>query len=204
MNGRKRPSIGSLMNKALFGGLIVADADARQRRRDVRVLLVGATGFIGSAIAARLRGEAHSIVAVSRSEGPETQALQAERIVRLDVSRAVRPQDWAPHLSGVDAVVNCVGVLQDSARDSTRGAHVEGPAALFTACEAAGVRRVIHFSAIGADVAQPTAFSDTKREAEASLAGRDLDWVILRPSVVVGRPAYGGSALFRGLASLPP
>ena len=32
---------------------------------------------------------------------------------------------------------------------------------------------------------------------------RDLDWVILRPSVVVGRQAYGGSALFRGLAALP-
>jgi hypothetical protein len=65
------------------------------------------------------------------------------------------------------------------------------------------VRRVIHFSAIGVDRARPSDFSRTKFAAEEELRRRDLDWVILRPSVVVGRPAYGGSALFRGLAALP-
>jgi hypothetical protein len=48
-----------------------------------------------------------------------------------------------------------------------------------------------------------TDFSRTKAEGDAALAARDLDWVILRPSVVVGRQAYGGGALFRGLAALP-
>jgi uncharacterized protein YbjT (DUF2867 family) len=65
------------------------------------------------------------------------------------------------------------------------------------------VRRVIHFSAIGVDHATPTAFSETKRKGEQALIARELDWVILRPSVVIGRTAYGGSALLRGLAALP-
>lgn len=117
--------------------------------------------------------------------------------------RAGEPQAWLPHLDGIDAVINCVGILQDAPGDTTRAAHVSGPAALFAACEEAGVRRVVHLSAIGVDRATLTEFSISKAAAEADLAQRDLDWVILRPSVVVGAAAYGGSALFRGLAALP-
>ena len=78
-----------------------------------------------------------------------------------------------------------------------------GPAVLFEACEAAGVRRVIHFSAVGVDRGARSSFSASKAAGDAALQARDLDWVILRPSVVLGRPVYGASALFRGLATLP-
>jgi hypothetical protein len=74
---------------------------------------------------------------------------------------------------------------------------------LYGACEISGVRRVIHLSAIGVDQSTPSPFSKTKRQAEIALGRRDLDWVVLRPSVVIGRSAYGGSALLRGLAALP-
>jgi uncharacterized protein YbjT (DUF2867 family) len=99
--------------------------------------------------------------------------------------------------------VNCAGVLQDSWRDSTSSVHNEAPAALWEACEQAGVRRVIHFSAMGVERGGLTDFSHSKRAGDEALKTRDLDWVILRPSIVVGRPAFGGSALFRGLAALP-
>ena len=59
--------------------------------------------------------------------------------------------DWLAHLTGVDAVVNAAGVLQDSPWDSTHGVHAAGPAALFEACERAGVRRVVHISAVGVE-----------------------------------------------------
>jgi hypothetical protein len=49
----------------------------------------------------------------------------------------------------------------------------------------------------------PTEFSQSKRAGDAALMSRDLDWVVLRPGVVIGRAAYGGSALIRGLSSLP-
>lgn len=68
---------------------------------------------------------------------------------------------------------------------------------------APGRPAVIQVSAIGVDETAPTAFSQAKRDGDATLMARDLDWVVLRPSVVVGRQAYGGSALFRGLAALP-
>jgi uncharacterized protein YbjT (DUF2867 family) len=169
----------------------------------LRVLLVGASGLIGSAVAARLGRDGHTIVAVGRGGGPAAARVPAEKWVKLDLRSAIRPEDWLPHLAGVDAVVNCAGVLQDSGRDSTAAVHRDGPVALWKACEQAGVRRVVHFSAMGADRGALTGFSRTKIEGDEALASSALDWVILRPSVVVGRPAYGGSALFRGLAALP-
>jgi hypothetical protein len=81
--------------------------------------------------------------------------------------------------------------------------HHHGIANLFTACEQLGIRRVIHFSAIGVDRDTPSAFSETKLSGDKALMARDLDWIILRPSVVIGRSAYGASALMRGLAALP-
>lgn len=169
----------------------------------MRVLLTGATGFIGAAVLAHLRDAGHDVVAVTRSRDADALRLGAASLIHIDMAKAMSPEHWTPHLAGIEAVVNCAGVLQDSARDSTAGVHIEGAAALFAACERSGVRRVIQVSAIGIDRETPTAFSRTKLKGDQALMARDLDWVILRPSVVVGRSAYGGSALFRGLAALP-
>ncbi|HEX9966195.1 MAG TPA: SDR family oxidoreductase [Allosphingosinicella sp.] len=169
----------------------------------MRILLIGASGLIGSAVAARLGRDGHEIIAVGRGGGPATRRVPVDRWVTLDLRQATTPEAWLPHLDGVDAVVNCAGVLQGSSRDSPGKIHREMPAALWRACEASGVRRVILFSALGVDRGGITDFSASKREGEQSLEASGLGWVILRPSVVVGRPAYGGSALFRALASLP-
>ncbi|MGL3107299.1 SDR family oxidoreductase [Bradyrhizobium sp. BR 1432] len=161
----------------------------------MRILLVGGTGLIGSAIHARLSAEGHECVLVSRhAAAPDT------RHISLDVARTTDASTWKSLLAGVDAVINAAGALQGQ---NMQGVHVAGSAALYAACESAGVRRVILFSAIGSNRDARTDFSRTKRDGEAALMARDLDWVVLRPSVVVGRPAYGGSALLRGLASLP-
>ncbi|HEU0098988.1 MAG TPA: SDR family oxidoreductase [Allosphingosinicella sp.] len=169
----------------------------------MRILLIGASGLIGSAVAARLKRDGHEIVAVGRGGGPAARRVPVDRWLFLDLRGVTTPQAWRPHLAGIEAVVNCAGVLQDSSRDSPGRVHRDMPLALWAACQAAGVRRVVHFSALGVDRGGITPFSSTKREGDDALAASDLDWVILRPSVVVGGPAYGGSALFRALASLP-
>jgi uncharacterized protein YbjT (DUF2867 family) len=168
-----------------------------------RVLLVGATGLIGSAVAARLRGADFRVTALIRRHGPAAQRLPTDRMVEADLRRMTDPEAWGQLLEGIDAVVNCAGVLQQGGRDSPAMVHVAAPKALYRACERAGVQRVIHFSAMGADLHALSEFSRSKSEIEQVLVASSLDWVVLRPSVVVGRPAYGGSALFRGLATLP-
>ena len=93
----------------------------------------------------------------------------------MDVADAAEISDWLPLLRDVDAVVNCAGVLQDSPGDSTSGVHVRGVSALFHACETAGVRRVIHLSAVGVNRETPTEFSRTKLAGDKALMECDLD-----------------------------
>ena len=161
----------------------------------MRILIVGGTGFIGSALNARLSAEGHECVTVARHATAKRQAGH----VQVDLSQT-NADDWKAIVKGFDAVINAAGALRGQ---DMEGLHVSGSGALYAACEAEGIRRVILFSAIGTNRDTPSVFSRTKREGEAILTSRDLDWVILRPSVVIGRPAYGGSALLRGLASLP-
>ena len=99
------------------------------------------------------------MIGVARGQSSATRRLPVAHWIRLDFREATRPVDWTPHLAGIDAVVNCAGVLQDSPRDSTAGVTSTAPRALFAACEAAGVRRVIHLSAIGVERGGATEFS---------------------------------------------
>src|SRR3954447_16830371 len=164
----------------------------------MKIAIVGGSGLIGSAILSHLSSRGHSVVSMSRS-APSAGAHG----VSIDISDATSPSYWLPYLAGIDAVVNCAGVLQDGPADSTSMVHDRGAATLFAACEQLQIRRVIHFSAIGVDRETPSAFSRTKLAGDQALMGRDLDWIILRPSVVIGRSAFGASALMRGLAALP-
>lgn len=166
----------------------------------MRVLLLGATGFVGSAVLARLRSRGISIRALSRSRAAQTQ--DGVEWVRGDLRTMTDAAQWGPLLAGCTAVINCAGVFADSARDSTSLVHIEAPTALYRACELAGVRRVILLSAIGVDD-RLTGFSRTKKDGEAVLSASKLEWVILRPSIILGAGASGGSALLRGLAALP-
>ena len=67
-----------------------------------------------------------------------------------DYRRLTLAGDWLPLLEGFDAVVNCVGVLQDGMHDDVQRIQGAATTALFAACERAGINRVVHISAIGA------------------------------------------------------
>jgi len=169
----------------------------------MRILVIGAYGFIGSAVVARLVADGHEVVGAGRRIKAARERRPDLDWVRIDLTRARKPEHWDQHLAGIDAVVNCAGVLQDGPADSTHKVHVEGASALFAACAQAGVRRVILISAVGVGAGENTRFARTKFAAEEALKREDLDWVILRPSLVVGHAAYGGMSMVRALAAIP-
>lgn len=173
------------------------------RETMMRMGVLGATGLIGSAVVARLLSEGHEVLGWARTIGSAARGQPAARWQALDMSRLATADGWRPHLADLDAVVNCAGLLQDAPGERVEAVHATAIAALAQACEQSGVRRFIQVSAIGLDTGTPTAFSRTKQVGDAALMARDMEWVVLRPSVVVGRQAYGGSALFRALATLP-
>lgn len=169
----------------------------------MRVLVLGASGFIGSATALELLRAGHEVVAGARRPEEARRRLPGLAWSRADFAELQTPEAWRPLLDGVDAVVNCVGVLQDGPGESPRIAHETGPTALFQACETAGVRRVIHLSAVGVEEGAGTGYADSKRATEAALTASALDWVVLRPSLILGDTVYGGTALLRSLSALP-
>lgn len=160
----------------------------------MRILLCGASGFIGQQIATAFRQAGHTVVARGRRSVPG-----------LDFVHATAAADWAQHLAGVDAVVNAAGVLRDSARAPIEAIHATAPIALFEACAQAGVRRVVQVSALGIE-GNDTRYAQTKRAADVRLLHLTqtdrLDGLVLRPSVVFG---LGGasSRLFHALSHLP-
>jgi uncharacterized protein YbjT (DUF2867 family) len=169
----------------------------------MRVLITGAYGLIGAACLERLRREGHDLVGAGRSIAQARLRFPYAGWVVADFGELTTPPSWHRLLSGIDAVVNCVGALQDGARDDLERVHVAAPAALFAACEERGIRRVVHVSAVGADRDGPTWFARSKGATESDLAGRGLDWVILRPGLVLARSVYGGTAMLRGAAGVP-
>ncbi|MDO5290767.1 MAG: NAD-dependent epimerase/dehydratase family protein [Pseudomonadota bacterium] len=162
-----------------------------------RVLLLGASGFIGRHVHQALLAAGHTVRVAGRTAPQPAQ--------RVDFARATQAAHWLPLLGEVDAVINTVGVLRDSARQPMQAIHADAPCALFTACVQAGVRRVLHLSALGID-GSDTPYARTKRVADAHLlalhqAGA-LRATVLRPSLVVG-PGSASSRLFMALARLP-
>ena len=168
----------------------------------MRVMIAGASGFIGSHIAAHLASHGHDVVACARNVDAARKRAPRLDWVSCDFRRDM-VADWLPRLAGIEVVINCVGVLQDGLGDSSRKAHVDGAEALFKACEQAGVRRVIHISAVGVDGAAGSDYARDKLDGEAALKACDLDWLILRPSLVIARNVYGGTALVRSLCGIP-
>lgn len=135
---------------------------------------------------------------------PQSAAARAlpGRTVQADFARDLAAVDWQPRLVGVDVVVNAVGILRETDRQRFNTLHVEAPRALFDACVAAGVRRVVQISALGADANAASRYHLTKKAADDYLLTLPLSAVIVQPSLVYG--AGGKSArLFTTLASLP-
>ncbi|TAH47575.1 MAG: complex I NDUFA9 subunit family protein [Betaproteobacteria bacterium] len=157
-----------------------------------RVVLVGGSGFVGSAIANRLceAGVRALIPTRRRSRTGHLLLLPNTEVVEADVHD---PAALGRLFAGADAVVSLVGILH-SRPGSPYGpdfarAHVELPKRIVAACRAAGVPRLVHVSALGADANGPSEYQRSKAAGEAAIrsTGADLAWTILRPSVIFGR-----------------
>lgn len=168
----------------------------------MRILITGATGFIGSHLARALSEQGHEILACirhpaeARRRWPEMTAIQA------DFSSDHTQAAWLPRLQGVDLVINAVGIISESSDQTFDALHSRAPIALFQACESAGVKRVLQISALGADESAFSHYHLSKRAADRFLRERELDWAILMPSIVYG-PGAKSMALFKAVAALP-
>jgi uncharacterized protein YbjT (DUF2867 family) len=102
----------------------------------------------------------------------------------------------------VSVIVNAAGALQDGGRDDLEAIHVTAITRLAAAAKETNLR-IIQISAAGVSPAASTRFFRTKSAGDATITTEARDWVILRPTLVLAREAYGGTALLRAAAALP-
>ena len=155
----------------------------------MKVLVTGASGFLGHHISQALSSRGDLVIAASRASG-------------FDFARLLTESDWLPHLDRVDAVVNCVGIIAQTRRQRFETLHHLAPAALFRACATAGVARIVQISALGVDQANSCPYQASKKRADEAIAGFPGKWYILRPSLVYG-PGGASHRMFQRLCRLP-
>ncbi|KRE21351.1 NAD-dependent dehydratase [Bosea sp. Root483D1] len=180
-----------------------------------RVLLTGASGFVGRHLLRDLTARGYRVRVASR--GTAQEITGAEHVAIGDLGT---PIDWQPLLDGVDHVVHSAGLAHADgaiAEERYRAVNTEATLALARAAQAAGIRRFVFLSSIRAqsgpiasqplteaDTPTPTdAYGRSKLAAEQGLARLDLDWVALRPVLIYGPGVKANMAALLKLARLP-
>jgi uncharacterized protein YbjT (DUF2867 family) len=167
----------------------------------MRILLTGASGFIGQHLLHALLAEGHEVVCAVRklkqSSDPRLSFIHAD--FTNDTDKSV----WLARLSGIEAVINTVGIFRENGAQTFDKLHVQTPRALFAACaESHDVHMVVQLSALGADEQADTAYHLSKKAADDYLASLPVRAAIVQPSLVYG--SDGASArVFKALASMP-
>ncbi|OUS38327.1 oxidoreductase [Rhodobacterales bacterium 56_14_T64] len=176
---------------------------AEEKRQSVaRVLVLGGYGFIGAEVVRVLRAKGLAVTAAGRDRATAARVLPGVPFLPMDLRQMQAVGDWTRVLAEIDLVVNCVGALQDNSRDDLAAVHHDAIAALAQAAAQDGTR-VVQVSAVGALKTATTEFMRSKGRGDDALRATGATVWILRPGLVIGQGAYGGTALLRMLAAVP-
>ena len=173
--------------------------------RNQLVTVFGGSGFIGRYVVQKLAQQGARVkVAIRRPEEglflkPMGAVGQVE-IVQANIR--VAPSVQAA-VAGADMVVNCVGILFERGAQSFGMVQGRGAELIAAAAAEAGVRKLVHVSAIGADAESPSAYARSKAAGEAGVRKRMPKATIIRPSVVFG-PEDDFFNRFAGMAAMAP
>lgn len=167
----------------------------------MRILLTGASGFIGQHLLHALLAEGHHVVCAVRRVKPSSDPRLS--YIHADFTNDTGKSAWLARLSGIDAVVNTVGIFREQGAQTFEALHLRAPRALFAACaESEDVHMVLQLSALGADEGAETPYHLSKKAADDYLASLPIRSCIVQPSLVYG--ADGTSArVFKAMASMP-
>ena len=149
-----------------------------------KILILGGTGFVGRHLCEKLAERSCRATVVTRRR---ESARHLQMLPLVDIAE-LRPRDslaLTRLLAEHDAVVNLVAILHGT-QEAFDKIHVQLPLELVKACDAAGQRRIVHISSLGASVDAPSMYQRSKARGEAVLFGSGLDVSVLRPSVIFG------------------
>lgn len=152
----------------------------------MKVLITGGTGFVGHQVIESVIEAGHQVRALVRpgSEKKLPSGLEVE-IAPGDVGR---PDSLGPAVEGVEAVIHLVGIIREFPKRGItfEELHHRATVNIVAAAQAAGVKRYLHMSALGARPDSRSPYHQTKAAAEAEVRASGLDYTIFRPSLIFG------------------
>ncbi|HYP61161.1 MAG TPA: complex I NDUFA9 subunit family protein [Thermomicrobiales bacterium] len=162
-----------------------------------RILITGGTGFVGSEIRKALADRELRLLVRDPSSVRDAGAAE---LVRGDV---LDPASLEPAMAGVDAVIHLVAIIEESGDKTFDLVIRQGSENVVTAARNAGVRRLVHMSALGAQPNPAYPYLNAKWGAEQAVRQSGLEWTIIRPSVIFG-PRDGFVNVLAGLIRRAP
>ena len=168
----------------------------------MRVLITGATGFVGRAVCEAVVREGHSVRRMAR--GSRSHSLEPQNSAMEWVRGSVLcPNDLRQGMQGCDVVIHLVGIIGEIGDQTFERVHLEGTRRVLEAALTSGVRRMIHMSALGTRPEAASRYHQTKWAAEEAVRSSGLDWTVFRPSLIYG-PGDGFVNLFARMSRWSP
>ncbi|MCS7083705.1 MAG: NAD(P)H-binding protein [Aquificaceae bacterium] len=151
----------------------------------MRILLTGATGFVGRYAHEELTNQGYEVICLVRNKErakailPKANLFQADLYNSSDIKTAV--SEIKP-----EVVIHLVGILYERGRDTFTEVHLGHTKRLLDACLNSGVRRFVLMSSLGTSPKAPSLYHQTKFLAETEVIQSGIEYIILRPSIILG------------------
>lgn len=149
------------------------------------ICVLGGTGFVGRHLVARLANRGYTVKVLTRhpQRHREVEILPNAQLIGADIHDATQLQQ---HFAGGDAVINLVGILHEFSTQTFGAVHAELPGKVADACRAAGVKRLLHMSALHANAVKgPSQYLRTKGEGEQRvMQAQGVAVTCFKPSII--------------------
>lgn len=152
------------------------------------VCVLGGTGFLGNRVVSKLDAAGYQVKVLARHRERAKQLILLPN-VQVKTCDFNDSKALENHLVGMDAVINLVGILHETRRNTFENVHHQLPRRIAQLCKQLGIKRLLHVSALGADKQAPSRYLQSKAKGEAALDdyGKQLAITIFKPSVIFGR-----------------
>lgn len=168
----------------------------------MNILILGATGFVGSRITNLLLQEQYTIYCAGRHLHLMKQQFPKAHLVYCDFLEDTSITDWLPRLVDIDVIINCIGIFYHKDRNDIWKVHFNTPKAIYEAAQKINIKQIIHISALGVDNCS-NEYTNSKLAIEKFLNSLTVPHIILRPSLIYGPDSKGSMDLLRKIAACP-
>lgn len=153
----------------------------------MKVFVTGATGFVGREILRQLHAAGYSVRVLARNRRSlRVHEAEADQLIEVHPGDVLHAPSMAGAMTGCDAVIHLVGIISEVGENTFENVHTCGTQNVVAAARQAGVKRLLHMSALGTRANALSRYHQSKWSAEEIVRGSRINFTIFRPSIIYG------------------